>query len=206
MTREEKRTILAAIWIILGIMILWTTLKPVGAQENCRRHDCSDDTVGVYGNEWITHDPASEWNTRSTAITPETQRCYEYAAWDIPLDAYTHLTKKCDSWLWNDDLQGHVYQPPRPGFNPYGVEGFHPPLAITFYFAMRSCIGLDTPEQRCGSWQPFVNDDPLYGPDYIELVGGLYACFNSNPTQGFCEYRCTPGAVLQFYGNIRECE
>ena len=191
------------------MIILSLFLATNAMSQNCLRHDCSDDTLGEYGNEFITHDPAPEWATRSTAITPETRRCYEYAAWDIPLDAYTHLQQNCDSWVWNEDQQRHIYQPPRPGFNPYAVKGegvgsWHPIYAIAYYFAMRSCIGHGTEEERCGNWMPFINGNPA-DRDYIELVGGLYACFRSNH-QGFCEYRCTPGAVLQFYGNIRECE
>ena len=194
--QPRSKTIIDTTAWLLGFLIIALSTNAVFAQTNCRRHDCSDDTTGVWGNEWITHDPAPEWT--EPPIFPTTKRCYEYALWDIPLDAYTHVQKNCDGYLTDDE--GNVrYLPPRPGFSPY--KNFQPIYLITYNFVVRLCLN----DSLCGPWLPFLNDTEDDGPDYIGLTGGKYVCWGSD-SQGACELMCYPSAPLWYYGQIRECE
>ena len=155
----------------------------------CCDHCCTDDALGVYGNERILWDQLPGWDFRDCSdvfvdCVPEgLERCYEAVFW--PTEELVFASCERATVVTDDDGNSSwVYQAARTSFNPYQVDSFfHPIEGVDYFYTVRGCLGkMDNPDKICG----------LYASPAVRVVGGIYACFDSQ--LGSCETLCWPSA------------
>jgi hypothetical protein len=206
MNRDQLKT--GFVWLTLIVTALIARSTPVYGEDDCIRHECSNDYVSaeqefqtgpVLGDEMLMWDAVPSWRDRDCVsdgsrpcTTDLNRRCYEVALYPEMLVIH----RSCEETVFNQRFQVWVYYPPSVGYCPYAVkETDHPVYGLTYGYVVRNCEG-----PVCSDWAPKTADGEQ---DFVEIIGGEYACFGvSNGAR--CEERCYPGAQ-KIYPGIPDC-